>query len=722
MILKNWFFKGIGEELKRRLWAAALSVLVFFFSLPVVMVYLTTSEYTGGDWTANFTRDALKVLSYDNGWMIFLMAVLAVLLGVSGFSYLNSRRKVDFYHSLPMRREKLFAVQYVSGILIAAVPYLFFAVVSAAVAAASGAPGGAVMKTALEGWAYQMLSFTILYTTAVIAVMMTGNTVVALLGFAVFNAYIPAMLGLLESLAETCLDTFCDYEMMAGWVPKTSPFAFYISGLTDDISAGRIFSRLAVWAVLVLIALFLHKKRPSEAAGKAMAFPVSQPIIRILLVVEFALAGLLFFWILGKGGMGWAVFGLLAGGVISHCVIEIIYHFDFEKLFSHRLQMGASLVLAFALFALFRWDLMGYDRWIPDPDRLHSAAVYSDEVDGWVDYGSFTNRYGQDSSWTWTGNQEYIFENMSLEDKNLARNLAETWNRLSSEDGENWWETVYVEYRMESGRRTTRRYNFPEGTLRQAMAPVYEDQGYKNGRYPLLEMDGDQLQDVQLSIRGETVRLGRQEAVSRENLRALLEAYQQDLREMTLEDFGQAPAAEIRFLDERRVKAVENQDYRYDGVEYYPIYPSFFRTLEVLGSIGVEVDQKVDPESIRSIQVEAEIQREAEGDAAEQESWTYAYQQYEETDRDTIGRIAEEMIYGPYQRYQNLYENEGDVYLDVDFYAESAAEADSLGDGNYARTDQGEIYYTVRYYLPAGDLADELTEKAVRLWEVQPGQ
>ena len=88
------------------------------------------------------------------------------------------------------------------------------------------------------------------------------------------------------------------------------------------------------------------------------------------------------------------------------------------------------------------------------------------------------------------------------------------------------------------------------------MAPVYEDQGYKNGRYPLLEMDGDQLQDVQLSIRGETVRLGRQEAVSRENLRALLEAYQQDLREMTLEDSGQAPAAEIRFLDERRVKAV----------------------------------------------------------------------------------------------------------------------------------------------------------------------
>ena len=107
MTSKNWFFSGLTEELKRRLWAAALSAMIFFFSFPVVMVYLTTVEFTDGSRIQQFSREALQLLSYRNAWTIFLMAVLAALLGVSGFSYLNSRQKVDFYHSLPIRREKL---------------------------------------------------------------------------------------------------------------------------------------------------------------------------------------------------------------------------------------------------------------------------------------------------------------------------------------------------------------------------------------------------------------------------------------------------------------------------------------------------------------------------------------------------------------------------------------------------------------------------------------
>ena len=31
MTSKNWFFKGMTEEIKRRLWAAALSAVIFFF-------------------------------------------------------------------------------------------------------------------------------------------------------------------------------------------------------------------------------------------------------------------------------------------------------------------------------------------------------------------------------------------------------------------------------------------------------------------------------------------------------------------------------------------------------------------------------------------------------------------------------------------------------------------------------------------------------------------
>ena len=93
MTSKNWFFKGMTEEIKRRLWAAALSAVIFFFSFPVVMVYLTTVAYVDTDINRKMrlASDALNILSYRNGWTGFLMAVLAVVLGISGFSFLNSR-------------------------------------------------------------------------------------------------------------------------------------------------------------------------------------------------------------------------------------------------------------------------------------------------------------------------------------------------------------------------------------------------------------------------------------------------------------------------------------------------------------------------------------------------------------------------------------------------------------------------------------------------------
>ena len=69
-------------------------------------------------------------------------------------------------------------------------------------------------------------------------------------------------------------------------------------------------------------------ERPSEAAGRAMAFKVSEPVIRFLLVVPISLfSGMIFRSILNDDI--WTVFGLICGLLITSCLIEIIYHFDF---------------------------------------------------------------------------------------------------------------------------------------------------------------------------------------------------------------------------------------------------------------------------------------------------------------------------------------------------------------------------------------------------------
>ena len=110
------------------------------------------------------------------------------------------------------------------------------------------------------------------------------------------------------------------------------------------------------------------------------------PVIRILLTMLSALGLGLFFYMM-RSSMGWAVFGILFGGGICHCVVEIIYHFDFKKLFSHKLQLVCCLVASLLIMVVFRYDLLGYDRYLPKAGQVREAAVHVDRTSDWVSYG-----------------------------------------------------------------------------------------------------------------------------------------------------------------------------------------------------------------------------------------------------------------------------------------------------------------------------------------------
>ena len=110
MTSKNLFFNLMREDLKRRLWAVALTFLTFFFSLPVA-VALTLSESRNMEESyQGMLHSARSVLGFNNGFIAVIIVLLSLILGVTSFSWLHSRKKVDFYHSLPVRREKLFFV------------------------------------------------------------------------------------------------------------------------------------------------------------------------------------------------------------------------------------------------------------------------------------------------------------------------------------------------------------------------------------------------------------------------------------------------------------------------------------------------------------------------------------------------------------------------------------------------------------------------------------
>lgn len=110
-----------------------------------------------------------------------------------------------------------------------------------------------------------------------------------------------------------------------------------------------------------MFALWLYKKRPSEGAGKSLVFLISKPLIRIAVTITSGMAGAMFGWSI-QSRLGWTLFFLVCGAIISHCVIEIIYHADFKKLFSNRIQLAGCVTAGVAMVLVFRYDMVGYDR------------------------------------------------------------------------------------------------------------------------------------------------------------------------------------------------------------------------------------------------------------------------------------------------------------------------------------------------------------------------
>ncbi len=630
MTSKSLFYNLLREDGKRRLWSMALSFLVFFFTFPVGIA-LSLSERMRGEIDHTYIISTLKSwLGFQNGWVASVIILLSLIMGVTSFSYLHSRQKVDFYHGIPVNRKHLFWVNYFNGILIPAVVYGINLIIAMGVIAVNGISPLEVWKTALSGFLLFMIHYCMMYSVTVISMILTGNVLVGILGNLVLQFYFVCVIGILEF----CYSRFFYTSYRGGgnvfnrFMDKCSAFALFMVNLEQlqpGTSAGtqavRIFAVLAVTVVLTLLSFLLYKKRGSEAAGRAMAFKISMPIIRIPIVVLSSLGGSIFFWSM-RSSVGWGIFGLLCGMLLSHCVIEIIYHFEFRKLFSNWKQMGACAVLAAVIFCGFRYDLFGYDKYIPSESSIESVAVSMPDVNFWVSYGSAQQNSMGEYYWDYQDSDEYIFNHMKLKDTApvlaLVRDaVAENQRMYHGGDYSDTWENGNVSYNfsirytLKNGKNIYRTYHLSGDEARPEIAEIFENQEFAKAVYPLLLQTPEDTAWVRVS-RGEQTNVVSRDRNGTEKAMTdkLLLAYQEDLKNLKVETMQKEnPVATIQFLTKMQAKAETKREeiqssWKYSDVTsrgYYPIYPSFKNTLELLKECEVNVEEWNSLENVKEI-------------------------------------------------------------------------------------------------------------------------
>lgn len=654
MTSRNLLCRLMREDVKRRLWAIALSVIAFLFVLPVYIatsLERTTKMLKARNWVGDekilLTNTAINCLGVENKPLGLLTIIIAVICGISGFYYLHSKKKVDFYHSIPVKRETLFTSSYLVGIAIYVIPYLLSLAIGFVIVGANGVFQTNVWLEAWKAFGINLLNYCIMYTVVVIAVLLTGQLIVSILATGVLFAYGPIVAILIDSLSSTYFSTYYVLDSMTkSIIFKSSPMSAYYNMIraadSGTLHLMNVLIYIAIAIALVIIAVFLYRKRTSEAAGKAISYKVLQPYIKTAVSVPVGLlGGLIFTSLMNTSSTFWLIFGMVCGYLLCSCIMEIIYHFDFRAAFKSRIQLLIGAILMFAIFTTYKWDLLHYDQYVPSKDKVESMAISIPSIDENQQFCVINEDEGQ-TSVKYIGRDGYVFEYMYLEDKDLAYEIANRAAKevdvVSEEDVNqtNKYTYINVLYRLKSGREVYRSYKIALESYFDSLNQLYQTKEYKEGAFPLYNLKEvtavsciNEFQNLDITL-------------TKEERTQLLALYLDELTNLSLEDVrNEEPLATIQF------KYSLNQNSYASYSEY--VYPSFTKTIAFLTEHGFDFNKTYDLDNIVELNLTYNIPFEAYEDeryvayAKANPNWNYEMN-ISYNDKEQISKILPYLV------------------------------------------------------------------------------
>lgn len=401
MTSKSFSSKGLlGDSLRQNLWGFVLGGVGFFFSLllPVLMTMQRAlesraeqlqrfPEFVDQDWQRALST-VTTLLSGGNPLVKAAFVVMAIVCGIAMFAYLHARQKVDFYHSLPISRTRLFVNNYLTGVIFAVSTYAVMLVITIVCTFAMGF-GAAVDWAAIGGTVLcHLIVFLLLYALTVLTTVVCGNTVITLLLLA-WVMLSPMLVRMLySSLCDKFYQSFTMESANVQEIFHLSPLVqfFMLDGLyygrmssvnmnyAERTSAlGLLLLYLVAAVVVTVLGWYLFRIRRSERTGVALAFtPAKLPIKVYMCLIMGVAFGLVFGMIAGDF---WFWVGLVLGTVLFHWIVEMIYAFDFHAIFAKPVHLAAILVVLFAGMLCMKFDVTGYDSWLPNRDSIQAVSI-----------------------------------------------------------------------------------------------------------------------------------------------------------------------------------------------------------------------------------------------------------------------------------------------------------------------------------------------------------
>lgn len=339
--------------------------------------------------------------------MVVLEAFAAFLAAALMFHHMHSRKEIQFYQALPLKRRCFYTTSYLTGFGMLAVPMLLGIAICMVMVAAGGA--GEAVLLLLKLYGVGIAAELLFYSMAVLACCLAGQTFGAVLIYAGMNCAVLVIIGCAGSIAATFMPGI-DFDNFLIWLREwltplphlinatssrftsvpaeslhlTGPYATDENGMVQVIAGFSGCRTIVIYgvagAVLAILSGLLYQFRPSETAGEMVSFRPVRVLCKIFGAMMVCVVGALLFLssglfteeipfaavvlaVLGFGAVGW-----FAAEMVVQKTLRV-----FGK--KHLAACGALLLTLLLLLSGAKLDLLGIVRHVPDAGDVASVEV-----------------------------------------------------------------------------------------------------------------------------------------------------------------------------------------------------------------------------------------------------------------------------------------------------------------------------------------------------------
>jgi ABC-2 type transport system permease protein len=438
-------------------WISLLYLLVLIFCFPLNILMTVTNEQREL-WPIE------SLFNYNFEIQIILFIAAPVLLAIFLFRFLNVKESSDLFHSMPIKREQIFHQYTLYGLFYLIAPVLITTLLLWIEILAFDLQPYLSTGDIFYWFAITTLLNIIIYMGAVFTGMFTGISFVQGVLSYIFLLLPSGLILLVSYNLQFFLYGFPEDYFMNNSIEYFSPLVVTNRLAHEALEARVIVSYAIISVILYVAALWVYKKRRSEAVSHAIVFPILKPIFTFGTMVCTAFLAALYFGETQNHSINWLIFGYISGSLVGYFAAQMVLNKTwrvFGKIKNYLIYAGSLVILLLML----HFDVIQYENKVPELEDI-AQVHFSDKPYLYNDTSFRKDAYYLKSK-----------ENLT----NIRQlHLAILKDKIDPETIRgSKYETAFFAYELKNGRKVVREYTVDKSKFKPFYQKVQESEEYK---------------------------------------------------------------------------------------------------------------------------------------------------------------------------------------------------------------------------------------------------